>query len=664
MNDQLSFSSKVMQGILMLFDVNASLAKGIPNALVMGGEHMAEMPPDLTDMVKSAVDEFDKYCAHESRELGEADRAAVEEWLLFRMGELDPVEACVTAVRGRDEFKQLVMVEDDLKGWGTDVVSYVSALVRLVRDVMEEFAQSPEMLGVVSVVIVRALQQELNAKPPKTQVQKMTGAAIDEVGNTRRANDGVSQLANIARRHKITTDNDTENAAALVACLNSDDEDRLVVFDNVENTNDLHDLIPCGTRIRTLLTTTKKDAAISPHIKVGTFSEPQARQYLLDLVKTKNPDTESAAKAARGIVGALLFLDETGVPRSWIQEMTSESDPFRSDRNRRALELLLSHSVLVKSEDESMISIHRLQARVVREYFTDDQTELAIQTAISILNEGLSQSEGGEYSKKRIHIAKLGTQLRAIQTQKHSTPLRTNPELLELVGSTIHNAVDLRDSRTAISLESYLQQFESHNGRDHPETLTTRNNLAVAYRSVGDYERAIEMFGEVLEVQSGVLGPDHPNTLITRHNLAMAYRGVGDYERAIEMYMEVLEVEVRVLGSDHPETLTTCNNLAGAYHGVGDYGRAIEMFKGVLEVETRVLGSDHSSTLTTRNNLAVVYGGVGDYGRAIEMFKGVLEVQSRVLGPNHPDTLTTRNNLAVAYHNSNRPGSIDAGGDD
>ncbi|ANN16278.1 hypothetical protein SD37_11880 [Amycolatopsis orientalis] len=49
--------------------------------------------------------------------------------------------------------------------------------------------------------------------------------------------------------------------------------------------------------------------------------------------------------------------------------------------------------------------------------------------------------------------------------------------------------------------------------------LISRNNLASAYRAVGDLARAIPLYEATLADSERVLGPDHPTTQIVRSNL-------------------------------------------------------------------------------------------------------------------------------------------------
>ncbi|MGW8439312.1 tetratricopeptide repeat protein, partial [Nocardiopsis sp. NPDC055879] len=58
----------------------------------------------------------------------------------------------------------------------------------------------------------------------------------------------------------------------------------------------------------------------------------------------------------------------------------------------------------------------------------------------------------------------------------------------------------------------------------------------------------------LLDDQLRILGPDHPDTLTTRHNLAVWTYECGDSTNAIRL-LAVLVVDLRrVLGPDYPDT--------------------------------------------------------------------------------------------------------------
>ncbi|MGC5402175.1 tetratricopeptide repeat protein, partial [Streptomyces sp. DT20] len=64
----------------------------------------------------------------------------------------------------------------------------------------------------------------------------------------------------------------------------------------------------------------------------------------------------------------------------------------------------------------------------------------------------------------------------------------------------------------------------------------------------GDLERAVPLFEATLAQYERVLGDTHPHTLTSRNNLADAYRDAGDLERAVPLFEATLAQYERVLG--------------------------------------------------------------------------------------------------------------------
>ena len=65
----------------------------------------------------------------------------------------------------------------------------------------------------------------------------------------------------------------------------------------------------------------------------------------------------------------------------------------------------------------------------------------------------------------------------------------------------------------------------------------------------------------MLPDQARVLGADHPDTLTTRNNVAAWAGRAGDSARALQLFTELLPDQARVLGTDHPDTLTTRESI-------------------------------------------------------------------------------------------------------
>ena len=367
-------------------------------------------------------------------------------------------------------------------------------------------------------------------------------------------------------------------------------------------------------------------------------------------------------EVARRQLGGLAVLAQSGVPTRWIDPLSpdayssdlEENVPDIADKNAHsALTELVKMSVVQQSVNKNVTMLHRLQAQVLRENWGKEKTatcEEAFDAAVEILSRTkFEQLPSNATDARRREVSDLIAQLSAIAVQDYSRSLFER----EQVRGYLNHAFDYADYLglvyEALELEVAVAVVEDVLGPDHPGTLTVRNNLAIAYKSVGRFGEAIELYEQVLGERERVLGADHPDTLSVRNNLAVTYDSVGRFGEPIELYEQVLGECERLLGADHPDTLNTRSNLASAYYSVGRFGEAIELYEQVLDERKRLLGADHPDTLTGRNNLASAYYSVGSFGEAIDAWEELLPDCQRVLGADHPDTLSVRNNLALAY---------------
>ena len=73
---------------------------------------------------------------------------------------------------------------------------------------------------------------------------------------------------------------------------------------------------------------------------------------------------------------------------------------------------------------------------------------------------------------------------------------------------------------------------------------------------------AIALHEETLKLTEAKLGPDHPDTLVSRNNLAVAYRAAGRTAEAIALHEATLKLREAKLGPRPPRHAHSRNNLA------------------------------------------------------------------------------------------------------
>ena len=193
-------------------------------------------------------------------------------------------------------------------------------------------------------------------------------------------------------------------------------------------------------------------------------------------------------------------------------------------------------------------------------------------------------------------------------------------------------------------------------GPDHPETLTSMNNLAVAYQAAGRIADAIPLHKRAFAIFKAKLGRSHADTLGTMNNLATDYQLAGRLPEAIAIFEEGLALRKATLGPDHTDTLNSTNYLGVAYYTAGRIAEALSLLEQALKGLRATLGPDHLDTLTAMNNLASTYLEVGQLNDAVLLLEETLNRRKVQQGPDHLDTLNTMNNLAAAYQISGRTG--------
>ena len=407
--------------------------------------------------------------------------------------------------------------------------------------------------------------------------------------------------------------------------------DRLFVFDNVENPDDLRDLIPEGAGVRALITTPRHfdwDGLGWLRLAVGAFDREQS---------------------------VSLLCEHTGDTHREVADRIAEALDGDSDAVRDTLSFLKSAAILQESSDGTKTIIPRLQGHVYRETYLNDQKKLdeACSNAATLLSGiDVDRLDNGEQRRDETHH--LIEQIISVTSQDYSHSLFSEPRVSSKLAETLHDATSLGMSQLALGLTDSVTRACETLGPHHPDTLASRNNLAGTYRDAGRLDKAIALYEQILEDSIRVLGLDHPGTLTSRFDLAGAYRASGRLEEAIALYEQVFSGRSRVLGPDHRSTLMSRDELAGAYREAGRFDEAITLKKQILADAMRIMGPDSPGASTVRLSLAATYRDAGRLDESITLHQENLDDVTRIMGLDHPDTLTARNQLAGAYREAGR----------
>ncbi|WP_326825844.1 tetratricopeptide repeat protein [Streptosporangium sp. NBC_01756] len=356
----------------------------------------------------------------------------------------------------------------------------------------------------------------------------------------------------------------------------------------------------------------------------------------LDLIRSRNQNAEQ-------ILRVLACYAPENIPRDIIGGPGVAGGPAILD----ALRLLASYSLITLGEQT--LTMHRLLQAVL--VATDDIHShnatggpASPQLALAWLAEAWSAAEELPPQQQTSKYQLLGTHAESL-TRHYSITFITGEHdwifpkvaLFEYEQGNYHRAEPLARHAVAITLAGW--------GKEHPDTLTTRNNLALVLQGLGRLQEAEAEHRAVLGIRRRVLGEEHPDTLAGRNNLASALQELGRLQEAEAEHRAVLGIRRRVLGEEHPDTLISRHNLASVLQGLGRLEEAEAEGRAVWQASRQVLGEEHPDTLASRGNLALVLQGLGRLEEAEAEGRAVWQASRQVLGEEHPDTLISRNNL-------------------
>ena len=467
----------------------------------------------------------------------------------------------------------------------------------------------------------------------------------------------------------------------------ADAADRLVVFDNVENLDDLKGLTPKGSGVRVIITTTRRldwDSLGWSPMAVGVFDREQSIALLCQ--RTGDAHRDAADQIAEALGDLPVAVTQAAATAKWGHYSLSEyfirlsTHSLESSISRlegddypdavgvalfmayeQALDQLRTKSPQQERIVTSLLDILSLLAAsgVPTHWLLalEDDSD-AVRDSLSFLKRSSILQESTDGDKTIIH---------RLQGQVYRETYLSDQGKFNKActyATTILDTIDIGQlanfEQQRQETRNLVEQIGAVTSQDHSRPLFSDPDfvalLATTLRNATDLgmpQLALTLTDSVTRA-GDTLGPDHPSTLASRNSLAGAYRDAGRLDEAIPLHEQTLEDSTRILGPHHPNTLTARNSLAGAYRDAGRLDEAIPLHEQTLEDSTRILGPHHPNTLTARNNLAYAYQEVRRLDEAIALYEQNLEDRTRILGPHHPNTLSSRNNLASAYWDAGR----------
>ena len=532
----------------------------------------------------------------------------------------------------------------------------------------------------------------------KTQLAAAVAAKCEDEGwpivawiNAASREELVADLYELALRTGINAPKDIPQETIVRRLLDqlrsADTADRLFVFDNVENLDDLKGIAPMGSGVRVIVTTTRHlnwDSLGWLPLTVGIFEREQSITLLCERTGDTHRDaadriaealgdlpvavSQAAATAKSGRYSLSNYLERlsTHPLESSISRLEGDDYPDAIGvalfmAYEQALDQLRTKFPQQEKITVSLLdTLSLLSASGVPTHWLlglDDDSD-TVRDTLSFLKRASILQESIDSNKTIIHRLQgqvyretyLSNQEKLNKARAHATSLLNEIDVdqLENFEQQRQETRNLIEQIGAITSQSY-----SHPLFSDPDFAALVATTLYYANNLGMPQSALTLASSVTQA-CDILGPDQSDTLRARHNLASAYCNAGRLDEAIHLHEQNLADSTRILGPHHPDTLHVRHNLASAYCNAGRLDEAIRLHEQNLDDRTRILGPDHPDTLSTRNNLTYAYQDTGRLDEAIKLFEQNLADSTRILGPHHLDTLASRHNLACAYQAAGR----------
>jgi CHAT domain-containing protein/Tfp pilus assembly protein PilF len=177
--------------------------------------------------------------------------------------------------------------------------------------------------------------------------------------------------------------------------------------------------------------------------------------------------------------------------------------------------------------------------------------------------------------------------------------------------------------------------------KDRVGEAETLNNIATAYRSLGELPKAAEKLAEVRSIMTET--GNRRDESIVLSNMCVINMDMGQNHKALELCNEALQISNELKYFDSQATIL--GNIGSVYSNLGNYQEALNFYNRSFALR-KSLGQ-RTSQAVTLHNIAFIYGTLGDHEKALDFYNQALEI-FRSIG-NQLGEAKTLSNIGVDY---------------
>ena len=202
--------------------------------------------------------------------------------------------------------------------------------------------------------------------------------------------------------------------------------------------------------------------------------------------------------------------------------------------------------------------------------------------------------------------------------------------------------------------QELLAILEDLYGEEHTEYIKILNKLGGVNGMMGRYKNAEPYFVAANDLYVKTVGVEHIDYLVNLRGLALLYTKLGDNDKAETMFLEVKNTRAKILGTDHPSYGESLYDLGGLYLKYGQYKESEDHLKEAILIYEKSYGTEHSRYALLIQNLARAYAMQQQYDEAEPLFLKAKTINEKVFGKAHKRYSVSINHLGTLYMKTNR----------
>ncbi len=463
----------------------------------------------------------------------------------------------------------------------------------------------------------------------------------------------------------------------------------LLILDNVDELEIIHEFLPTDIRGHVLITTRiQATGRVATAIPVDKMSIAEGISLLLKrakLLSDDKPVSKFDRAVARAIVqeldGLPLALDQAG---AYVEETGCSLSDYLALYRQRRMALLsrrgqssldYPHTVAstwslsfqkVEQADPAAADLLRLCAfldpdAIPETIVTEGARELGsilgpVASDPLLLNEAIQVLR--RYSLvKRDPDEKILNLHRLVQVVlKDGLSEGMQRQWAERTVRAVNAVFPQESSQFPQLAQRYLSQVEICTGlieQYHlwfPEAARLLNEAGWFLRESAQYIQAEQLLRLSLTIYEQAVGPEHPVIADNLNRLALLYHSQGRFSEAEPLYQRAHNIREKVLGPEHFGTAIGLNNFGEFYRAQGRYSEAEPLYQRSLAIREKVLGPDARQTAIVIHNLARNSYAQGHYAKAEALYQRAQRIYEQSHQSEDRELPAVLDHLALLYY--------------